>query len=249
MTLIRKSSELIKEYRVYTEDELSGDDVQDNTSVATEYFRKNSDYKENNKAVENVKLLPSLTDSNIKKLISKYGQSSKVTVLAIRSIGSDLKEKRGLYDDVFIVVDNTEGKGTYYVYPGNTDPSRYGESNLAKGKGYPVIQPGVYDYKPGIHNSPRSGSYPAFIQDSSITVKRDTLTGNEKDSITETGKFGVNLHKGGRNKNEFKNDVSSSGCLTVPSEHWETFKNQLDYLVKKSGQKTFKLVVVKSNEL
>lgn len=248
--MIKKLSDLLNEWKVYSDyDYLSGyeqPDVQDNTKVDTEYFRKNSGYLANTKAIENTKLMSSLTDTNVKRLISKYVDSSiKVAVIAVRAIGNDLKEKRGLYDDAFIVVDNTEGKRLYYLYPGNTDPSRYGESNLAKGKGFPVIQPGVYDYKPGIHNS----RYPAFVQDSYITVKRDTLTGNEKDSVIETGDFGVNLHRGGRNKNEFKSDVSSSGCLTVPSEHWETFKNQLEFLVKKSSNRSFKLIVVKSNEL
>ena len=143
--MIKKSSELIKEWRIYSDSDYGShsygeESTQDKTKVDTEYFRKNSDYKESTKAVENTKLIPSLTEQNVKNLINKYLNSSmKVAVIAIRAIGSDLKEKRGLYDDVFVVVDNTEGKKNYYLYPGNTDPSRYGESNLAKGKGYPVL--------------------------------------------------------------------------------------------------------------
>ncbi len=239
--MFKSYKNILKEFKSYSYDD--GSSSQSKEKIGS--ISSNNKYQDLN-SLENKDVKSKLSQHKIDSLVNK-SENSKITLYAIRNVDSSSNEKRGLYDDAFIIVDKTKTNSKYHIFPGNTDPSKYGESNLVKDKGYPVIVPGTYYYKPGIHNSPRNGSYEAFIQNSDVTVKRDPVNGGQ--SKVEKGKFGINLHKGGRNRNEFHNDVSSSGCMTVPSEHWENFKSLLNDNLKSANQNEFKLVVLKSTDL
>jgi len=77
----------------------------------------------------------------------------------------------------------------------------------------------------------------AFGQgDDEVTVER--LRSDATIAQTETGCFGINLHRAG------VNGTSSEGCMTVPQDQWVQFRNTLDLALEKTGVKTFPLILI-----
>lgn len=104
---------------------------------------------------------------------------------------------RGIYDDaLFIDTPNVTA-----AFNGNTDPS------VAK-TGIASLVPGFY---PAYHLGLHRGQYQALIQrKATVTVRRDG-------GVTETGWFGINIHRGSNNS------TSSEGCQTIPPAQWPGF--------------------------
>jgi len=132
------------------------------------------------------------------------------------------------YDDSFHIVTPTEMTG----WNGNTDPSRYG-LRPEGGRYMARLQTGCWQFKSLIHR----GKYQAFGQgDSPVTVDRVQWDGAV--ARTETGEFGINLHRGG------VNGTSSEGCCTLPPEQWVAFRMELNRVLGSSGLKRFAFILV-----
>lgn len=155
----------------------------------------------------------------------------RVRVLIVRgyyrdSMGRKGANDRALYDDAVLVV-SPEG---VQPFNGNSDPAVY-RKRVATLKAPQAIR-----YRPGLHGFSRpAGPYPAFRQDSDVTVIRDGA-GEDRDSAA--GRFWINLHRGGAN------GTSSLGCLTVPPHQWDEFHKLLTGLLDKHGQGTFFVTLV-----
>lgn len=145
------------------------------------------------------------------------------------SMGAKGKNDRGMYDDaVFIYTPDH-----FSSYNANTDPSRSG-FNANVGKGYAVLDAGVWRYKIGQHGVSKGKPYRACVQAQSVGVTRD---GGKK----ETGWFGINIHRGGRN------GTSSEGCQTIVPQQWEEFISTLSEQLKIYAQQTFAYVLAEEN--
>ena len=148
---------------------------------------------------------------------------AEVTVLGFRGYyhPDEDDNERGKYDDAVAIV----GPEHWSTYNFNTDPSAYR-------KGIATLTAGDWRYKPGIHglSRPKTLQYPAFVQADEVTVRRDQ-------SITESGWFGINIHRGGNN------GTSSLGCQTLPPAQWEAFRATLMDQLKRTGQKTFRYLL------
>lgn len=132
-------------------------------------------------------------------------------VLGIRgyyldSMGARGKNDIGIYDDALFIV----SKNACVSFNGNTDPSysRKG-SGTGANKGMATLNTGAwYSYCIGYHKT-----YLALVQRKGIvTVTRD---GNPP--YSDTGYFGINIHKGSYTK------TSSEGCQTVHPDQWDSF--------------------------
>jgi lysozyme len=69
-----------------------------------------------------------------------------------------------------------------------------------------------------------------------VTVERLDAAGKVRQ--TETGEFGINLHRAG------VNGTSSEGCQTVPPDQWDAFHALLTKELKAAGMKTFPYILI-----
>jgi len=121
----------------------------------------------------------------------------------------------GIYDDAFFIVSPLG----FTAWNGNTDPSRYGW-NANAGKYMARLALGVYKFVRLKHHASRPDGYMAFGQyGNPVTVERIKPDGSI--ALTETGCYGINLHRGG------VNGTSSEGCNTLPAEQWNAFDRTL----------------------
>lgn len=172
------------------------------------------------------------TRAIVDKFFSKLSDApvEPVQVLFVRgyylnSMGAKGKNDRAMYDDAAFVV-SPEGVQPFNA---NSDPSAF-RKRIANLKA-----PQVVNYIPGKHGlSRRDGGYPAFRQNSNVTVIRD---GVGEDTDRPGKRFWINLHRGG------VNGTSSLGCLTIPPHQWDEFRDLVNGLLLKYGQKTFNVVL------
>jgi len=125
----------------------------------------------------------------------------------------------GIYDDAIFIVTPDH----FSAWNANTDPSRYGW-NAGAGKFMARLKAGVWSFRRLKHkmNSPRG--YMAFGQGSKpVTVERIKQDGTI--AQTESGAFGINLHRGGNI------GTSSEGCQTIPPVQWPDFDKTLAAIV------------------
>lgn len=149
--------------------------------------------------------------------LRRLGSVPLPALLGIRgyylSMGRPGENDRGIYDDAIILLSDH----VIAAFNANVDPSihRAGIATLA---------PGLWRYKLGIHGLNRAPSqrYQALVQAAPVTVLRDG-------GRTESGWFGINIHRGGRTT------TSSLGCQTVPPDQWEAFISLVRSEMKRAG--------------
>ncbi|GAA5120787.1 hypothetical protein JIN84_06015 [Luteolibacter yonseiensis] len=138
----------------------------------------------------------------------------------------------GMYDDAAFIV-SAQGFSSWNA---NTDPSRYGW-NPGAGKYMARLRPGIYRYRRLKHKMNSPSGYMAYGQgDSPVTVERIREDGGV--ARTETGCFGINLHRGGNN------GTSSEGCMTIPTGQWPAFDQTLSGILKGLNTTGFTLILI-----
>ena len=153
-------------------------------------------------------------------------------VLAVRSYFDQTIAPNGnnlnAYDDAFFIVSPLG----FTAWNGNTDPTRYGW-NANAGKYMARLKVGCYKFIHRIHRS----SYWAFGQgDNEVVVERIKSDGSI--AMSESGCFGIDLHKGG------VNGTSSEGCNTVPVEQWQEFHDTLLNVMNQLNTHTFDFILI-----
>jgi lysozyme len=158
---------------------------------------------------------PRLSSRDLRKRIAPFGIDRGVfplVVVGIRgyyknSMGAPGVNDRGIYDDA-LFIDTSQVTA---AFNGNTDPSRVRRGHgRGGGKGMASLNAGAwFAHKFGLHR----GKYLALCQTGGdVTVTRD---GNP--DYQETGRFGINVHRGSFNA------TSSLGCQTVHPTQWDSF--------------------------
>lgn len=153
------------------------------------------------------------------------GAGDMLALLAVRgyfrdSMGEKGKNDRGIYDDAMFLV----SPNAYVTWNANTDPS-------VTRPGIAVLKPGRWLYKKGKHKINDPNGYAAFVQAAPVTVVRD----HQGD---DTGWFGMNIHKGGRNT------TSSLGCQTIWPDQWESMRAVTYSEMDRAAAKVIPLIVV-----
>lgn len=165
-----------------------------------------------------------------KHLMPADRRDDKVIVLFVpgyyASMGKAGVNDRGIYDDAAFVI-TPEGVENFNA---NTDPSRF-RKRIATIKPMQAVR-----YKPGRHGLSRpDGGYPAFRQNSDITVIRD---GVGEDTDSASSRFWCNNHRGG------VNGTSSLGCLTHPPQQWPEYYALVRKALRVHKQTTFYVLIV-----
>lgn len=155
-----------------------------------------------------------------------YNKPYKLNIVGIRT---DNKTSPTTFDD-FIAYFYYDDKGMMVgrVAPATTDPSvTYLRNPLEEVRtlGTAILKSGQYidAYKIGTHNG-ASASYTAIVQDKPVTVIRD----NDRNDLlnffadTHTGRYGINIHRASRNKN-------NTAIIGGDSAGCQVFKNESDF--------------------
>jgi lysozyme len=182
---------------------------------------------------------PQITQYELHELIAPFNIDRvkyPLIIVGIRgyymdSMGVKGKNDRNIYDDAIII----DTPAIYATFNGNTDPSKIRKGDgRGENKGMAVLKTGCYyAHKFDIHGG--KTPYPAICQRlGDVTVIRDSEGGGYED----TGKFGINIHKGGLF------GTSSEGCQTIPASQWNEFylkaKNEA---IRLFGDKWNKVVI------
>lgn len=142
------------------------------------------------------------------------------------------------FDDLIGLVE----KDNLVWFSGTTNPGTHWLKNLLNPKGAALLKPNQYlnTYKLDLHQ----GKYLALCQRKPVTVYRDANknTFSEESSVTDTGLFGINIHRANPNAVSTIIDKWSAGCqvLNDPIDF-----NFLIKRCKESGLKEFTYTLLK----
>ncbi len=146
---------------------------------------------------------------------------NKLNIIGVRNSFATSQDK---FDDLLAYFYYDEnGKLVGKVVPATTDPSTLWLKDPMNKKGAAVLKSGEYKdaYALGLHR----GSYEALVQVKPVTVIRD----DDRNALinyladTQTGLFGINIHKSSKGKNN--EDIigsDSAGC--------QVFRNIPDFM-------------------
>ena len=155
-------------------------------------------------------------------------------VVGVRS-NADVPNK---FDDLIGLIQNDNV--TWFT--GTTNPGIHWLKNLLSSKGSALLKPNQYldTWKLDLHQ----GKYLALCQRKPVTVYRDSNKNDksEESNVTETGLFGINIHRANISVISQLNDKWSAGCQVLNNP------NDFNYLIAqchKSGQKEFTYTLLK----
>lgn len=143
------------------------------------------------------------------------------------------------FDDAIFVVAGDK----LFAYSATTNPGKDGLLSPANSKGTANLKPGQYigAYQLGLHK----GQYKALVQTGApVTVFRD----NDKDAlaeetaVTESGFFGINIHRANASATSFLVGRWSEGCQVIANP--DDFE-ELIALCEASGQTRFTYTLLK----
>ena len=161
----------------------------------------------------------------------------------LNSMGEVGRNDRGINDDAFYI----HGIDIAAAFNGNADPSIH-RSEIA------TLKPGqIVWYRPGPHGIGRPSEHEAFRQDSPVIVKRDNLV-KPAGFVHKTrgvslgdgywtdanypSRFWTNLHR------QSWQSTSSEGCLTIPREQWEAFRETVYLAISRAKLKRFPAIIL-----
>jgi hypothetical protein len=175
------------------------------------------------------------TIEELKAEFAKHGYAfTNFHLVGIRS-KANLKNQ---FDDLIAVINNNEI--TWYTC--TTNPGTHWLQNLLNAKGAALLKPG--QWKDCWHVGMHQGKYEALTQCAPVTVFRDGDKDDvaEESSVTETGIFGINIHRANPNAVSKLIDKWSAGCqvLNDPKQFAELLGK-----CKKSGLKKFTYTLLK----
>lgn len=142
------------------------------------------------------------------------------------------------FDDLIGLIEND----TITWFTGTTNPGTYWLRNLLNPKGAALLKSNQYldTWKLDLHQ----GKYLALCQRKPVVVYRDSDKDNfaEETAITETGLFGINIHRANPSFISQLNDKWSAGCQVLNNP------KDFEYLIKRcqaSGLKDFTYTLLK----
>jgi hypothetical protein len=142
----------------------------------------------------------------------------KLNIVGIRNLADTMPDE--FQDEIAYFYFDNNGKPVGRVARGTTSPSTYFLKNPMNLSGTAILKQGQYKdaYGIGLHR----GKYSALVQVKPVTVIRDTDRNSYLDFFadTQTGLFGINIHRATRGKNnEAVIGQDSAGCQVYMYEN------------------------------
>ena len=168
--------------------------------------------------------LANIVTTLYKKGYKVYNSPNRLNIVGIRS-ANDVSETFDDFIAFFYYDDNGFLQGK--ICPATTDPSVEYLQKPMSSDGTAILKSGQYEdaYQIGMHK----GKYKALVQVKPITVIRD----KDRNSLlnffaeTQTGLFGINIHRASRGKNDASViGLDSAGCQVYMNE--EDFNEMMD---------------------
>lgn len=163
--------------------------------------------------------LANIVTSLYNKGYKVYNSPNRLNIVGIRT-ASDVSETFDDFIAYFYYDDNGFLRGK--ICPATTDPSVEYLQKPMSSNGTAILKSGQYEdaYQIGLHR----GKYKALVQRKPVIVIRD----KDRDSLlnffaeTQTGLFGINIHRASRGKNNVSIiGLDSAGC--------QVFMNEADF--------------------
>lgn len=143
-----------------------------------------------------------------------------------------------VFDDLIAVIN----KDKIQWFTCTTNPGTHWLKNLLNPKGAALLKPGQYvdTWGVGLHQ----GKYEALTQQKPVTVFRDKDLDDlaEETAVTDTGIFGINIHRANDKMVSKFIDKWSAGCMVLNDPN--QFKELL-HECKLSGKKLFTYTLLK----
>lgn len=204
---------------------------------------------------------------DLKQILEKSDYADELdfddyNLVAIRNFVNIKKQYSNKFTDLLVLMSPSENKEVQY-FPATTVPGETfllqttrnwyianGDAGSINPKGLAIVQPGVYKYKIGKHK----GKYEALVQDGKVKINRFTPVDSiSKAKFTtyspgnpETGKFGINIHRGNRTGVTDSVNDHSAGCFVF--QNADDLKTLLA-LMKKNKQSKINVSVVELDEI
>lgn len=161
-----------------------------------------------------------------------------LNIIGIRTVNPTPKK----FDDTLAVFHKFRGIWEIYYYHITTDPSIYYLRHPIAAAGTAILKEGQYKgtYQLDIHKRGKAGAHLALCQRlQPVTVYRDNNRDDNLNLIatkTQTGMFGINIHRGPLSSNlNVDNWKFSAGCHVFADQ-----RQFSDFLLKcKAGEKAF----------
>lgn len=182
--------------------------------------------------------------NNLKQILTekKYNIYTRPYELNIVGVRAANKTANAFDDVIHIWYNDENGKEQSVSFPATTDPGIVWLTKPINPKGAAILHPGQYRnaYQLGLHR----GKYRALIQRGPVTVYRDDDRNDMLDvdeRKTETGYFGINIHRAMQNGTTAFVDHYSAGCQVFQSpedfamfmrlceRHRSLYRNQFTY--------------------
>jgi hypothetical protein len=192
-------------------------------------------------------------DARYQKIRDKINsKSNEIFLVGIRE-KIEVKKKEGdKFIDKIAVIDPTKPNEVPASYQITTSPSvvYYGDPNRVLNKdGVAIMDPGVVEYKIGMHNAGSPSAHEALIQASESEIQRFKVntkeidTYNPDDSNKIKGIYGLNIHRSSKVR---------GACVAAYSAGCQVFADGTDFdkflSTMKSSQGATKLYVLIEND-
>lgn len=162
---------------------------------------------------------PKASRAQIAEILAHFAVTKEFALVGIR--GEDGHNDRNVYDDAIYLIT----PHSFVPFNANTDPAKFRD-------GIATLKSGVWQYRVGTHglSKPPEQQYIALVQAEPVTVSRDG-------GKTETGFFGINIHRGG----QF--ETLSAGCQTIYKHQWPAFISLVMMEMGRNQKKTIPYVL------
>ena len=156
----------------------------------------------------------------------------------------------GTFNDLIVVFYKYKGEWAIFYFPATTDPGLYWlDHPMNPDKGCAVLKPGQYRgaYELGLHK----GKYEALVQRKPVTVYRvkNRSLLNRANLPEETGYFGLNCHRAGKNAPSRINEYTSAGCQAVACPVQYDFFINLCRIAVRNWGKYLSYTLIEENDL
>ena len=154
------------------------------------------------------------------------------------------------FDDYITLSYKVDGEWKFWSWQATTQPGQKPVENPSRPDGVAILKPGQYINSHIIRA--HGGSYMALGQNGMVTVYRDNnkdLFYNEKESNTQTGGFGINIHRANPDGKSYYVGGWSAGCQVFADVNDFNEFMRIAYIAQAKHGKNFTYTLILSSDI